>query len=54
MTLRETSPGITGLCEYKDELLKTNARLDWVRDYSRFLAKAVANPATQIGRLADL
>jgi acyl-CoA synthetase (AMP-forming)/AMP-acid ligase II/acyl carrier protein len=54
MTLRETSPGITGLCEYKDELLKANARLDWVRDYSKFLAKAVAKPNTELGRLAGL
>ncbi|HET7884979.1 MAG TPA: AMP-binding protein [Bradyrhizobium sp.] len=53
MTLRETSPGITGLCEYKDELLKTDARLDWVKEYRRFLAKAVANPFAQLGRLAD-
>jgi acyl-CoA synthetase (AMP-forming)/AMP-acid ligase II/acyl carrier protein len=54
MTLRETSPGITGLCEHKEELLKTNAALDWVRDYKKFLAKAVAKPNMQLGRLAGL
>jgi acyl-CoA synthetase (AMP-forming)/AMP-acid ligase II/acyl carrier protein len=54
MTLRETSPGITGLCEHKDELLKTKATLDWVKDYRKFLAKAVAKPHWQLGRLAEI
>jgi acyl carrier protein len=54
MTLRETSPGISGLCEYKEYLLKTHGRLNWVGDYRKFLAKAVAKPDMQLGRLADL
>jgi acyl-CoA synthetase (AMP-forming)/AMP-acid ligase II/acyl carrier protein len=54
MTLRENSPGISGLCEYKDDLLKTNAAQNWVRAYKKFLTKAVAQPHTQLGRLTDL
>ena len=52
MTLRESSPGITGLCEQKDQLLNTNATLDWVGDYRKLLTQAVAEPNTQLGRLA--
>ena len=53
MTLKETSPGITGLCEHKNELLNPAAALDWVGDYKKFLARAATNPDTQLGRLAD-
>jgi hypothetical protein len=54
MTLRETSPGISGLCEHKEDLLNTRGRLNWVGDYRKLLAKAVAKPNMQLGRLADL
>jgi hypothetical protein len=53
ITLKETSPGITGLCEHKNELLNPAAALDWVGDYKKFLARAATNPNTQLGRLAD-
>jgi hypothetical protein len=54
MTLRETSPGITGLCEHKEELLKSTGVRDWVGDYRTFLAKAIEKPNAQLGHLGGL
>lgn len=54
ITLKETPSGITGVCGHKNELFEPNTVQDWIADYTAILAKAVANPNNQLGRLADL
>jgi acyl-CoA synthetase (AMP-forming)/AMP-acid ligase II/acyl carrier protein len=54
ITLKETASGITGVCGHKNELFEPNTVQDWIADYTAILAKAVANPNNQLGRLADL
>jgi acyl-CoA synthetase (AMP-forming)/AMP-acid ligase II/acyl carrier protein len=54
MTLNETSSGITGICGHKNDLFEPNTVQQWIADYSAILAKAVANPNKELGRLADL
>jgi hypothetical protein len=53
ITLKETSSGINGLCEHKNDLFDPNTARDWIADYTAILAKAAANPNKQIGRFAD-
>ena len=54
ITLKETSSGITGVCGYKNDLFEPNTVQDWIADYTAILAKVVANPDKQLGRLVDL
>jgi hypothetical protein len=54
MTLREAPSGISGICGHKNDLFESNTVQDWITDYTAILAKAVANPDKQLGRLADL
>jgi acyl-CoA synthetase (AMP-forming)/AMP-acid ligase II/acyl carrier protein/NRPS condensation-like uncharacterized protein len=54
ITLKETPSGITGICGHKNDLFEPNPVRDWIADYTAILAKAAANPNTQLGRLADL
>jgi acyl-CoA synthetase (AMP-forming)/AMP-acid ligase II/acyl carrier protein len=53
MTLSETDSEITGACRYKKDLLQPSSSRQWVADYKAILAKAIANPAKSLGRLAD-
>ncbi len=54
ITLKETPTGITGICGHKTNLFEPNTVEHWTADYTAILAKAAANPATQLGRLAEL
>ena len=54
MALQEGSSGIAGICGHKSDLFGPNISQDWISDYMAILAKAVANPDKELGRLADL
>jgi len=54
IALKESSSGITGICGHKSDLFGPNTGQDWIADYMAILAKAVANPDKELGRLADL
>ena len=54
ITLKEASSGITGVCGHKNDLFAPNTVRHWIADYTAVLAKAVANPDKQLGRLVDL
>jgi acyl-CoA synthetase (AMP-forming)/AMP-acid ligase II/acyl carrier protein len=54
MALHESSSGIIGICGHKSDLLGPNTGQDWIADYMAILAKTVANPDKELGRLADL
>jgi non-ribosomal peptide synthetase component F len=54
ITLKESSPGIAGVCVHKHDLFKPATVQDWIADYTAILAKAAANPDRQLGRLADI
>ena len=54
LTLKETSAGISGICGHKEELFEGDTVQTWIADYMTILAKAVANPDKELGRLADV
>lgn len=54
LTLKKTSAGISGLCGHKEELFEGDTVQTWIADYMTILAKAVANPDKELGRLADV
>ena len=54
ITLKETPTGITGICGHKTDLFAPDTVVHWAADYTAILAKAAANPDTQLGRLAEL
>jgi hypothetical protein len=51
--LKETPSGITGACNYKDDLFEPKTVRHWVANYRAILAKAAANPEMALGRLLD-
>jgi non-ribosomal peptide synthetase component F len=51
--LKETPSGVIGACSYKSDLLEPNSLHRWMADYGTILAKAVADPETSLGRLAN-
>jgi acyl-CoA synthetase (AMP-forming)/AMP-acid ligase II/acyl carrier protein len=51
MALNETSFGIRGICGHKTDLFEPNTPQQWIADYTGILAKAVANPNKELGRL---
>jgi len=51
--LKEEPSGIVGSCNYKINVLDAKTIKGWMTDYRAILAKAVADPCTPIGRLAD-
>jgi acyl-CoA synthetase (AMP-forming)/AMP-acid ligase II/acyl carrier protein len=53
MSLHQSSSGIFGICGHKSDLLGPNTGQDWIADYTAILAKIVANPDKELGRLAD-
>jgi non-ribosomal peptide synthetase component F len=53
LTLKETTSGLSGSCNYKSELFKTDAVRRWMADYRTILVKAAADPKLSLGRLAD-
>jgi acyl-CoA synthetase (AMP-forming)/AMP-acid ligase II/acyl carrier protein len=54
IALHESPSGIAGICGHKSDLFGPNTGRDWIADYMAILAKAVANPDKELGRLADL
>jgi NRPS condensation-like uncharacterized protein len=54
LTLSETSAGITGICGHKSDLFGPKTARNWIADYTAILAKAVADPNKELGRLIDL
>jgi hypothetical protein len=54
ISLHESPSGIAGICGHKSDLFGPNTGRDWIADYIAILAKAVANPYKELGRLADL
>jgi amino acid adenylation domain-containing protein len=54
IALKETASGIDGTCSYKPDLFGRHASRLWVPEYRAILAKAAANPAISLGRLANL
>jgi NRPS condensation-like uncharacterized protein len=54
LTLSENSSGITGICGHKSDLFEPKTARNWIADYTAILAKVVANPNKELGRLADL
>ncbi|MCK1420313.1 AMP-binding protein [Bradyrhizobium sp. CW12] len=53
MALQESPTGIKGICALKKDLFAPNADRDWIADYLAVVAKAVANPDRELGRLCD-
>nr|WP_246752484.1 AMP-binding protein [Bradyrhizobium diazoefficiens] len=53
MALQESPTGIKGICGHKRNLFAPNVDRDWIADYLAILAKAVANPDKELGRLSD-
>jgi hypothetical protein len=54
LTRSENSSGITGICGHKNDLFEPKTAQNWIADYTAVLAKAVANPNKELGRLVDL
>jgi non-ribosomal peptide synthetase component F len=54
IALKETASGIDGTCSYKPDLFGRHASRLWISEYRAILAKAAANPAVSLGRLANL
>ncbi|WP_442868873.1 AMP-binding protein [Bradyrhizobium sp. CCBAU 53380] len=53
MALQESPTGIMGICGHKRDLFAPNVERDWIADYLAMVAKSVANPDTELGRLCD-
>lgn len=51
LMLKERPTGITGSCNYKDELLDGDTAGTWMEDLVSLLVAAVAQPNTPLGRL---
>ena len=51
--LKEKASGVVGACSYKSDLFEPNSLHRWMADYGTILAKAVADPETSLGRLAN-
>jgi len=51
--LRETPSGLSGTCRFKPDVFKPNMLRNWLADYGKILAGAVANPKRSLGRLAE-
>jgi non-ribosomal peptide synthetase component F len=54
LTLKETTSGLSGSCNYKSDLFETGAVRRWMADYRTILVKAAADPSASLGRLANL
>jgi hypothetical protein len=46
--------GLPAYAGHKSDLFGPNIGQDWIAEYMAILAKAVANPDKELGRLADL
>jgi acyl-CoA synthetase (AMP-forming)/AMP-acid ligase II/aryl carrier-like protein len=53
LTLYEAESGMNGSCRCKTGLFQSDTGRYWMADYKTILTKAVANPETSLGRLAD-
>jgi hypothetical protein len=51
LMLKERPGGITGSCNYKQEVFEAGTIRNWLGQYRAILAKAATNPETSLDRL---